>query len=198
MVLAGDATIRAVSDPLDPELLSSDEMRAALVNCDIGTVYHLLTKAGISQRRIAELLGQSQSEVSEILRDARSWLRHPPLRRERVRNPARVDGSRLRRGHHRTCPGGGGAPQLPCRRGLHHLRCSGVRRPKAADPAGLVTKPPECISAQDVVQYEQTVTRLNMLDREAAGMAAREALAAKVDDHRPDRVHGNVGTAVLL
>ena len=42
-------------------------MRRALAARDLGTVYRLLTEAGVSQRRIAELTGQRQSEVSEVL-----------------------------------------------------------------------------------------------------------------------------------
>jgi transcriptional regulator with XRE-family HTH domain len=42
-------------------------MRAALARRDIGAVYRILTGAGISQRQIGNLTGQSQSEVSEIL-----------------------------------------------------------------------------------------------------------------------------------
>jgi transcriptional regulator with XRE-family HTH domain len=44
------------------------EMRAALSTRDISTVYRLLRKHGVSQRQIAALTGQSQSEVSEILK----------------------------------------------------------------------------------------------------------------------------------
>jgi len=53
---------------LDPALFDSDEMRAALTTRDIGTVYRHLRRLGISQRHIAQLTGQSQSEVSEIIR----------------------------------------------------------------------------------------------------------------------------------
>ncbi len=42
-------------------------VRAALAAHDIGTAYRLLQDAGISQRQIAHLTGQSQSEVSEII-----------------------------------------------------------------------------------------------------------------------------------
>jgi transcriptional regulator with XRE-family HTH domain len=42
-------------------------MRAALARRDIGAVYRILTGAGVSQRQIGNLTGQSQSEVSEIL-----------------------------------------------------------------------------------------------------------------------------------
>ncbi|WP_214408967.1 helix-turn-helix domain-containing protein [Sphaerisporangium fuscum] len=43
------------------------QMRGALAVRDIATVYQLLQRVGISQRRIAALTGQSQSEISEIL-----------------------------------------------------------------------------------------------------------------------------------
>jgi transcriptional regulator with XRE-family HTH domain len=42
-------------------------MHRALAVRDIGTVYRLLREMGISQRQIADLTGQSQSEVSEII-----------------------------------------------------------------------------------------------------------------------------------
>jgi transcriptional regulator with XRE-family HTH domain len=54
-------------DPLDPEFLDSDEVRAALATRDIGTLYRLLKRLGLSQRKIAGLTGQTQSEVCEIL-----------------------------------------------------------------------------------------------------------------------------------
>jgi transcriptional regulator with XRE-family HTH domain len=75
----------ARSEPLDrtsvdqPEILSDRLRRAlttkaarrALAERDITTVYRLLTQAGISQRQIAQLTGQSQSEVSEVLKGRR-------------------------------------------------------------------------------------------------------------------------------
>src|SRR6478735_12267987 len=42
-------------------------MRAALAARDIAGVFRLLQRVGVSQRRIAALTGQSQSEISEIL-----------------------------------------------------------------------------------------------------------------------------------
>jgi transcriptional regulator with XRE-family HTH domain len=48
-------------------LFARDDMRAALDARGIGTVYRLLGQAGMSQRRIAQLTGQAQSEVCEIL-----------------------------------------------------------------------------------------------------------------------------------
>lgn len=60
-----------MSNPPNPELFAVPQMRAALATHDISTVYRLLKQAGISQRRIAELTGQSQSEVCEILQGRR-------------------------------------------------------------------------------------------------------------------------------
>ncbi|MEO3807503.1 helix-turn-helix transcriptional regulator [Sphaerisporangium sp. B11E5] len=42
-------------------------MRRALAERDVATVYLLLQHSGVSQRRLAALTGQSQSEISEIL-----------------------------------------------------------------------------------------------------------------------------------
>ncbi|MGH3886219.1 MAG: helix-turn-helix domain-containing protein [Pseudonocardiaceae bacterium] len=54
-------------DSLDPALLDPADMRTALAARDIGAVYRLLGKAGVTQRQIAQLTHQSQSEVSAIL-----------------------------------------------------------------------------------------------------------------------------------
>ncbi len=55
-------------DPIDPALLDRDDIRAALAARDVGAFYRLLWQAGVSQRQIAQLTKQSQSEVSEILK----------------------------------------------------------------------------------------------------------------------------------
>jgi transcriptional regulator with XRE-family HTH domain len=52
---------------LDPAVFAAPAMRAALVARDISQVYRLLNEAGVAQRTIAALVGQSQSEVSEII-----------------------------------------------------------------------------------------------------------------------------------
>lgn len=58
--------------PVDPALWWRDDMRAALRARDIGTVYRLVLEAtGMSQHRLAELVGQAQSEVCEILKGRR-------------------------------------------------------------------------------------------------------------------------------
>ena len=62
------------TDPLSDRLrhaLTTTVGRRALAERDIPTVYRLLTQTGISQRQIAQLTGQSQSEVCEVLKGRR-------------------------------------------------------------------------------------------------------------------------------
>jgi predicted XRE-type DNA-binding protein len=56
-----------VVEPIDPALFERADLRAALAGHDIAAVYRTLRELGVSQRRIAALTGQSQSEVSEIV-----------------------------------------------------------------------------------------------------------------------------------
>jgi len=53
---------------LGPAVFAAPAMRAALAAHDISRVYRLLNEAGVPQRTIAQLVGQSQSEISEILK----------------------------------------------------------------------------------------------------------------------------------
>jgi len=67
------STPAAGSEPpsIDPRLYDRPEVRPILAERDIGGLYRALNDAGVPQRRIAELTGQSQSEVSEILKGRR-------------------------------------------------------------------------------------------------------------------------------
>lgn len=64
------ATLLRMSDlpGIDPELLALPGLRAALADHDVALVYKILTRRGTTQRQIAALTGQSQSEISEILK----------------------------------------------------------------------------------------------------------------------------------
>jgi transcriptional regulator with XRE-family HTH domain len=53
---------------IDPAEWEQPDMRAALAARDIGEVYRALTRLGATQRWIATMVGQSQSEVSEIIK----------------------------------------------------------------------------------------------------------------------------------
>lgn len=55
------------SDLIDPALYHRDDVRPVLAVLDIGALYRVLQGAGVSQRQIAGLTGQSQSEVSDIV-----------------------------------------------------------------------------------------------------------------------------------
>lgn len=52
--------------PIDPSLWERPQMRIALAQHNISEVYRILGATGVSQRRIATLTGQNQSEVSAI------------------------------------------------------------------------------------------------------------------------------------
>lgn len=53
--------------PVTPEWYRRPDMREVLAARDICALYRALTEAGLTQHQIAQLTGQSQSEVSEIL-----------------------------------------------------------------------------------------------------------------------------------
>lgn len=59
--------------------LAAEPARRALAERDVTAVYQLLAEAGVSQRQIAHLTGQSQSEVSEILKGRRAVLAYDVL-----------------------------------------------------------------------------------------------------------------------
>ena len=56
------------SERVTPEAWEDQEMRNALAAREVSTIYKLLRRKGVSQRQIAAMTGQSQSEVSEILK----------------------------------------------------------------------------------------------------------------------------------
>lgn len=53
---------------VDSLIFERDDMKRALAERDISTVYRILVGHGVAQRYLAELVGQSQSEVSEIIK----------------------------------------------------------------------------------------------------------------------------------
>ena len=57
-----------MTEPIPPETWASPELRHALAERDMPTVYGLLNAAGVSQRRIAGLTGQQSSEISDIIK----------------------------------------------------------------------------------------------------------------------------------
>ena len=62
---------RTTVPQIDPRLYQRDDVRHILAERDINGLYRVLNDAGVPQRQIAELTGQSQSEVSEIVKGRR-------------------------------------------------------------------------------------------------------------------------------
>ena len=54
--------------PVTPDVWKQRDMREALAQRDVSEIYRQLRRHGVSQRQIAASTGQSQSEVSEILK----------------------------------------------------------------------------------------------------------------------------------
>src|SRR5262245_34831546 len=52
---------------VDAAVWQRPDMRRALASRDIAAVYKLLQRYGVSQRKIAALTGQLQSEISELI-----------------------------------------------------------------------------------------------------------------------------------
>ncbi|HKR48090.1 MAG TPA: helix-turn-helix transcriptional regulator [Pseudonocardiaceae bacterium] len=66
--------------PVDPALFWRDDVRRLLTALDVGGLYRILgVDAGLSQRQIAARVGQSQSEVSEIVAGRRRVESHQVL-----------------------------------------------------------------------------------------------------------------------
>ncbi len=61
-------SIGSQNSPIDTDWWEEQEMRTALAAREVSSVYRLLRRHGVSQRQIAAMTGQSQSEVSEILK----------------------------------------------------------------------------------------------------------------------------------
>lgn len=64
--IVDESAVDGGPESIDPAVWLMREMREALARRDISTVYELLKLAGVSQRQIAALVDQSQSEVSEV------------------------------------------------------------------------------------------------------------------------------------
>jgi predicted XRE-type DNA-binding protein len=66
---------------INPAVWQRRDMRVALAVRDVATVYRLLQRYGLSQRAIAAMTGQSQSEVSEVIAGRRRVVSYELLAR---------------------------------------------------------------------------------------------------------------------
>lgn len=177
---------RAVSK-IDPAVWQDRATRRAIAARDITAVYRHLVAMGVTQRVIAEAVGQSPSEVSEILA-GRQVQSYDVLVRV-------ADGLGVPRGWMGLAYDAS-SPSVPSdeeevdedvkRRNLLAVAGTvlfaqpvfGVPDAKALTFREVITNPPKRIGMPDVATFEQVTARLGVLDREAGGIAARETLAA--------------------
>ncbi|GAA5105739.1 helix-turn-helix transcriptional regulator [Haloechinothrix salitolerans] len=184
------------SHPIPPETWEDDEMREALAARRVSSVYRLLRRHGISQRQIAAMTGQSQSEVSEILK-GRQVMAYDVLARI-------ADGLRIPRGYMGlaydeatqvkvVATGSDGAEQaeedeaVKRRRFLAHAAQVTMGATvfavdsgswAAASPA--TTPAPGRIGMADVRQVEAATRALRALDYQYGGGFCRDAVVAQL------------------
>jgi transcriptional regulator with XRE-family HTH domain len=161
-------------------------MRAALASRDIAMVFRLLQKTGVSQRRIAALTGQSQSEISEIL-GGRQVVSYDVLLRI-------ADGLAVPRGHlglaydestaHLvgTATDDDNDDSRLLRRVTELTVGTGPTDPRSwAQPFAVTwSAPPDHVGLADIRRLEATTAQLRALDYEHGGGACRDAVLAQV------------------
>lgn len=180
--MARDGRLR---DRIDPAIWQRADMRTALASRDIAMVFRLLQRSGVSQRRIAALTGQSQSEISEIL-GGRQVVSYDVLARI-------ADGLDVPRGYLGLAYDEGtavlvGEVALDEDEGSLLTRVTELAvGSRAADPRSWSqpfpvawSAPPERVGAADVKRLETTTAQLRALDYEYGGGACRDAVLAQV------------------
>ncbi len=179
--------------PVAAETWQQREMRAALAARDISTVYRLLRRVGVSQRQIAAMTGQSQSEVSEILK-GRQVMAYDVLARI-------ADGLGIPRGHmglaydEATATSVVGPPgdehaeedeSVKRRKFLAHAAAvtvgAAVFGPDQGQwlPSPAQTQAPSRVGLSDVRQIEASTKALRGLDYQYGGGACRDAVVAQL------------------
>ncbi len=177
---------------INPAVWERPDMRRALAARDIITVYRLLQRFGVSQRRIAALTGQAPSEIYEILK-GRQVLAYYLLIRI-------ADGLGIPRGYMGLAYDSGTVELLSpaasrrsqpdereeVRRLLAHaaeitvgaavLSTAAWWQPVEGEPAPAPTQ----IGHIDVARLEGITTELCALDRRYGGGACRDAVIAQV------------------
>ena len=182
---------RRVRDRVDSALWQRQDMRAALAARDIAGVFRLLQRVGVSQRRIAALTGQSQSEISEIL-GGRHVVSYDVLARI-------ADGLGVPRGHlglaydDATAHLVGAPPtaavtpeeedpsRLLSRVAQLTVGEAKINSEDLAQPVVLAWAPaPEHVGLADVARLESVTAQLRATDYEHGGGACRDAVVSQL------------------
>jgi transcriptional regulator with XRE-family HTH domain len=169
------------------------EMRTALAAREVSTIYKLLRRNGVSQRQIAAMTGQSQSEVSEILK-GRQVMAYDVLVRI-------ADGLGVPRGYMglaydevtaarvaetREAPEAEEPENVKRRKFLAHAAAVAVgAHVLGADSGSWVSNPvltpaPGRIGMTDVRQVEAATRALRSLDYQYGGGFCRDAVVAQL------------------
>jgi transcriptional regulator with XRE-family HTH domain/tetratricopeptide (TPR) repeat protein len=176
-----------------PEVWEKQEMRNALAAREVSTIYKLLRRNGVSQRQIAAMTGQSQSEVSEILK-GRQVMAYDVLVRI-------ADGLGVPRGYMglaydevtaarvaetREAPEAEEPENVKRRKFLAHAAAVAVgAHVLGADSGSWVSNPvltpaPGRIGMTDVRQVEAATRALRSLDYQYGGGFCRDAVVAQL------------------
>lgn len=179
---------RRGQERIDPALWRRTDMRTALAARDIAAVFRILQRAGVSQRRIAALTGQSQSEISEIL-GGRQVVSYEVLARI-------ADGLGVPRGHlglaydesTAQLVGASTAPQESEDESATLTRLAELTIGTATvDPRNWSRpfpvawdSPPSHLGMSDVARLENVTSQLRALDYAHGGGSCRDAVLAQV------------------
>jgi transcriptional regulator with XRE-family HTH domain len=186
-------TIGSSSSPVTPEVWNKREMRDALANRDISEIYRQLRRHGVSQRQIAASTGQSQSEVSEILK-GRQVMAYDVLARI-------ADGLGIPRGYMGLAYDGATAMRVASstsdsqaeedesvkrRKFLSHAAAVTMGAAVFGDegawaaPSSVQTPAPARIGMTDVQQIQAATKALRDLDYRYGGGTCRDAVVAQL------------------
>jgi transcriptional regulator with XRE-family HTH domain len=190
----GEVHVRAdrrTVEQLDRAMWQRVDMRTALAARDVATVFRLLQRFGVSQRRIAALTGQSQSEVSEIL-GGRHVVSYDVL--TRIADGLGVPRGQLGLAYDRATTRLVGAAvrgsedgvdaDVPGRLRTRPAQVGSVTPPTEPASRRPITVPwarvPYRVGLADVYRLEAVTAQLRALDNEFGGRACRDAVLAQV------------------
>jgi transcriptional regulator with XRE-family HTH domain len=158
-------------------------MRQACAERDVSAIFGLLVNGGMTQRQIAELVGMSPSDVSEII-SGRKVMGYAVL--ERVANGLGISRGLMGLAYDEltTEPVGEEVDEDVERRKLLALAgailCGApvFGEPEPLAVGRVLIDPPHRIGMSDVRMYGRTLVQLHELQRRVGGRATREPLSA--------------------
>lgn len=161
-------------------------MQRACASRDVTGIFKMLTDGGLTQHQLADLVGMSQSEVSEVIQGRRKVQGYDVLVRiaEALNIPRGWMGLAYTEQDELTEEPAKEVDEDVERRNL--LAIAGVimfgtsvfGEPGPLTIRRILIDPPQRVGMIDVTMYEQTMLQLQNLQRQVGGLATREPLAA--------------------